>query len=134
MKKKITFLIILAFLICFIAVILGFEIYFCQDSWTNYNFVYQENAPDYVLDIYLTLSIQHTILCVLAGLAVCGCILIFIIIIKSDMQFIKNSLLEKYLTHKAKREELRIQEKNQRKMERITELEKELNELKKDGE
>lgn len=134
MKKKINFLIILAFLICFIAVILGFEIYFCQDSWTNYNFVYQENAPDYVLDIYLKLSIQHTILCVLAGLAICGCILILIIIIKSDMQFIKNSLLEKYSNNKAKRAELHAQVENQRKKERIIALEKELNELKKDGE
>lgn len=133
MKKKTTILIILSFLICSIAVILGFEIHFCQDSWANYNFVYQENAPDYVLNIYLTLNIQHTIICVLAGLAICGCILMLILVIKSDLEFIKVSFLEKYSKRKAKREEIRAQEENQRKIERINELEKELNELKKDG-
>ena len=50
------------------------------------------------------------------------------------MQFIKNSLLEKYSNNKAKRAELHAQEENQRKKERIIALEKELNELKKDGE
>lgn len=124
MKKKIVFCILIVLLICLISVILGIDIKNYQGDYASYLWALELGAS---LEPYMQAFARYTAKFVCLGLSLCACIAMLVIVLKSDISFIKESFLAKRAANKVKREE-------ERKAERISELEKELNELKKGGE
>lgn len=141
MKKKILFTILLGVAICSLIVMLYFLIDYCTSSWSYYNYLLSEEGKNLLLSNWAdTIDRQHeivttyTVLCVLDCIALCGCIISLIIIAKSDINFIKKSVVEKFTLYKAKRKELQLKKESQKKSDRIAELEQELKTLKKEDE
>lgn len=131
MKKKIAFCILIVFFICLMSIILGIDIKNYQGDYDSYLWALELGASP---EPYFQAFARYTVKFVCLGLSLCACIAILVIVLKSDIGFMKESFLAKHAANKAKREEIRAQEENKRKAARISELEKELNELKKGGE
>lgn len=139
MIKKVLFSILLALIFVLAAIILGFLISDANNSRIFYNQVkndtlLNEQIREDMLADYLNSTIKYAILCALNGIIICASIAMLVLVLKSDIGFIKDSFWERHANNKAKREEIRKQEEKQQKQARIAALEKELNELKKDGE
>lgn len=132
MVKRNKYLIIICI---FLLIILAGEIYFCIESWQNFaSIIEQNNRPDsyrweqYIVNEYLIKSIVHTILPILCALLFS----FFISILFLDNNELSNIFNVSYWKNAIR--ENKIAKQKQRKAARISELEKELNELKKDGE
>lgn len=139
MKKKILLIGLIFAILCLICVVFGFLIDYTENSWSYFNYLLNDETMQDIIQPFQIeqqhdIAIQYTILCVLTGVALCGCIISLIIIAKSDINFIKKSVVEKFTLYKAKRKELQLKKESQKKSDRIAELEEELKTLKKDGE
>ena len=139
MKKKILYICLILIAMCTISIVFGYLIDYANSSW---NFLTHIKTDETLQEIYNSsmfeqqhnVAVQYTVLCVLSGISICVCIALLVLVLKSDIGFIKDSFLERRAANKIKREEKQAQEQAARKTQRIVELEKELNELKKDGE
>lgn len=124
MKKKIAFCILLVFIICLISAILGIEIKNYQNDYASYLWALELGASP---DPYIQAFARYTAKFVCLSLSLCASIAMLVIVLKSDIAFMKNSFAEKL-------KETNAQRKEERKAARIAALEDELNKLKKDGE
>ena len=140
MKKKVLYIGIIAVIIITVAVVFGYLLDYAVSSWSYFNRI---RTDEFLQEIYNDsfayeqqhyMAIQYTILCILAGIALCGSIALLIIVLKSDISFIKNSVAEKLKATRVQREEERAQRNEERKTAKIAALEEELDRLKKDGE
>lgn len=139
MKNKVLFSILLVLIFILSAIIFGFLISDANDCRIFYNQVkndtlLNEQIREDLLADYLKSTIKYSTLCALSGIILCASLTMLVLVLKSDIGFIKDSFLEWRASNKIKREEKQAQEQAARKTQRIAELEKKLNELKKDGE
>lgn len=138
MKKKALFLILIMSIFLLAVIVWGFLIFDTNSFLTSYKQIQSEdfidkNLQEVLISDYFNSFIKYMMLCILDGIIICFCIVMFIIVIKNDINFINATFKDKKAANKIKREELRMQQANERKAARISALEKELNELKKDG-
>ena len=139
MKKKVLYIGIIAVIIITVAVVFGYLLDYANSNWSYLSAIQNDDLLSEVLNSTMIeehkrIAIQYTVLCILAGIALCGSIALLIIVLKSDISFIKNSVAEKLKATRAQREEERAQRNEERKAAKIAALEEELDRLKKDGE